>query len=154
VEYYYPHVSDLIIQAKNRAEVYCIILDHYPDAIAEVVRAIISAQQGGIVIHCHSGTDRTGIIAALLLSLADVSADIIADDYAESQMRLQPLYERISVEDEPEEDDFWRRPTATADMMYLMLAHLDEKYGGVEGYLRGSGLSTSEIDQLKKRICD
>jgi len=33
--------------------------------------------------------------------------------------------------------------------MLLMLSHLDEKYGGVEAYLEGAGLSTSEINRLK-----
>jgi protein tyrosine/serine phosphatase len=155
VEYYYPHVSDMIRRAKNRAEVYCIILDHYPDAITEVMRAIVAAREGGIVIHCHSGTDRTGIITALLLSLAGVPVEVIADDYAESQVRLQPLYESMTADrEDQDEGDLWGQPTATADMMEIMLAHLDGKYGGVQGYLHWAGLSSSEISQLKKRICD
>ena len=48
IEKYYPHVSALISKATTRAEVYCIILDHYPDAMAEAMRAIANAQPGGL----------------------------------------------------------------------------------------------------------
>lgn len=153
LEKYYPHVSALINQATTRAEVYCIILDHYPDAVANVMRAIADAQSGGVVIHCHGGKDRTGIVSALLLSLADVPAETIAADYAESQARLWPLYEKIIAEAGGEDEvGFWLKPTATEEMMYMMLEHMDTKYSGVEPYLRASGLSSREIDQLKNRL--
>jgi protein-tyrosine phosphatase len=153
LEKYYPHVSALINQAKSRSEVYCIILDHYPDAVVEVMRAISKAQPGGIVVHCHAGKDRTGIVSALLLGLMGVPADIIAADYAESQLRLWPLYEKILAETGEKDDaDFWQKPTATADMMYRMLEHVDALHGSIEQYLRGSGLTASEIHQIKVRM--
>ena len=80
----------MIQKAKSRGEVYCIILDHYPDAVAEILRAIVNAPPGGIVIHCHAGKDRTGMVSALLLKLVGVPAELIAADYAESQERDDP----------------------------------------------------------------
>jgi protein-tyrosine phosphatase len=153
LEKYYPHVSALISQAETHGEVYCIILDHYPDAVAAVMRAIIEAPSGGVAIHCHAGKDRTGIVAALLLRLAGVPVAVVAADYAASQTRLWPLYERI-VADAGSEDnvDLWLKPTATEEMMHVTLGHLDARYGGVEEYLRSSGLSPEEIARLKKRL--
>jgi protein tyrosine/serine phosphatase len=118
------------------------------------MRAIADAQSGGVVIHCHAGKDRTGIVSALLLDLADVPAETIAADYAESQARLWPLYEKIIAEAGGEDKvGFWLKPTATEEMMYMMLEHMDTKYSGVEPYLRASGLSSREIDQFKNRLC-
>jgi protein-tyrosine phosphatase len=153
LEKYHPHVSALISKATNRAEVYCIVLDHYPDMVATVMQAIASAQPGGVVIHCHSGKDRTGTVAALLLSLAGVCTETIAADYAESQARLWPLYETL-IKDAGGEDkvDFWLKPTATAEMMHAMLAHLDQKYGGVRGYLAAAGVTDAEMKQLYQRL--
>src|SRR5262245_60680302 len=126
IEHYYPHVSALISKAESRAEVYCIILDHYCDAVVAIMRAIVNAQEGGVVIHCHSGTDRTGIVAALLLSLAGVPRDAIAADYAESHLRLWPLdRQRIAAAGGEVAVDFWLKPTATAEMMQSMLGHLE-----------------------------
>ena len=153
IEKYYPHVSAMIQKAKSRGEVYCIILDHYPDAVAEILRAIINAPPGGIVIHCHGGMDRTGIISGLLLKLAGVPAELIAADYAVSQERLWPLYEKNLAEAGDQSDaDLWQKPTATADMMVHMMDHLDAKYGGVEPYLLASGLMDSEMKQLRDRL--
>ena len=153
LEKYYPHVGALIRQAISRAEVYCIILDHYPDSVAEVMRAIARAQPGGIIVHCQSGTDRTGIVSALLLKLIGVHPNIIAADYAKSQVRLWPLYEKIMAETKDKSEvDFWQRPTATADMMVTLLEHIDTRHGGVENYLHASGLSSNEIDLLKNRM--
>jgi protein tyrosine/serine phosphatase len=39
-----------------------------------------------------SGRDRTGIIAAFLLLLAGVDKQAVADDYAISNMCIQPTY--------------------------------------------------------------
>lgn len=153
LEKYYPHVSALIRQAGSRGEVYCITLDHYPDAVAEVMRAIVDARPGGVVLHCHAGKDRTGIVAALLLRLVDVPVEMVVADYAESQKRLWPLYEKLIEEAGGEEHvDFWLKPTATAEMMAHMLMHLDSQYGGVVPYLHTAGLTAQEIDQLQRRL--
>ena len=153
IEKYYPHVGALIRQATSRGEVYCIILDHYPDSVAEIMRAIVHARPGGIVIHCHGGKDRTGIVSALLLHLVGVPAELIAADYAESQVRLWPIDEKIRAEAQARGDtDFWLQPTVTEDMMYMMLEHIDAKHGGIDNYLLESGLSRQELDQLKSRL--
>ncbi len=44
--------------------------------------ATIAEARGPILVHCSGGRDRTGIVSALMLSLADVEHDAIADDYA------------------------------------------------------------------------
>jgi protein tyrosine/serine phosphatase len=153
LEEYYPHVSALIHQAQTRAEVYCITLDHYPANVARVLRAIAQAAPGGVVIHCHAGKDRTGVIVALLLDLAGVPADQIAADYAESQARLWPLWEQsIAKVGGVENADFWLKPTATAEMMHTLLAYLRERYGDAVGYLRQAGLREDELTHLRHRL--
>jgi protein tyrosine/serine phosphatase len=150
---YHPHVTKMINQAATRTEIYCITLDYYPDAVADVMRAIANAQPGGVVIHCHSGKDRTGIVAALLLSLVGVPAETIAADYAESQERLRPIYEKLVAEAGGENKvGFWLNPMTTPQMMLTMLAHIEAKYGGVQHYLAAAGVSSAEIEALKSRL--
>ncbi|MFZ4655844.1 MAG: tyrosine-protein phosphatase [Caldilineaceae bacterium] len=118
-----PVVSVLMRAAKDRVEVYQIILDHYPTQIATILRAISTAREGGILIHCHAGKDRTGIIVALLLSLVGVPDAVIATDYAESQRCLWPLWKKIvEAAGGEEKADVWLKPTATASMMEQLLA--------------------------------
>ena len=153
LEKFYPHVGKLINQVTTRAEVYCIILDHYPDAMGEVMRAMANARPGGVVFHCQAGKDRTGTVAGLLLGLVDVPVEIIAADYAESQARLWPQYEQLVAQvGGPEKVEFWGRPTVIPAMMRTMLAHVETTYGGVEPYLAAAGLSLDELVRLKQRL--
>jgi protein-tyrosine phosphatase len=153
LETYQPHVGALISKATSRGEVYCIILDHYPEEMARAVRAIGEAGPGGVVIHCHSGTDRTGMVVALLLSLAGVADELIAADYGQSRLHLRPYYERIAAEaGGTDQVSFWGRPTATEEMMRMMLDHIANRYGNTAVYLNKAGLSASEIDQVRQRL--
>jgi protein-tyrosine phosphatase len=153
LESYQPHVSALISRATSRGEVYCIILDHYPQEMARVLRAIMAAPPGGIVIHCHSGTDRTGMVVGLLLNLAGVPAELITADYGESRLHLRPYYEKIAAEaGGADQVSFWGRPTATEEMMRMMLDHITTHYGDTAGYLTRCGFSANEIEQVRQRL--
>lgn len=167
-----PAVGALIRAANDRAEVYQIILDHYPLQIAAILRAIGTVDAGGILIHCHAGKDRTGIIVALLLALAGVPDAVIAEDYAESQTCLWPLYDKLMEEVRNNSDNTgqwlkamvteangdlrkiseWIKPTATVEMMHRLLAHLQQRYNGVPNYLRWIGLSEDELTRIQSRL--
>ncbi|MEZ4660390.1 MAG: tyrosine-protein phosphatase [Caldilineaceae bacterium] len=155
LEKFYPHVGQMIVQAEHRAQVYCIMLDHYPDCMADVMRAMLNAAPGPILFHCHSGKDRTGTVAALLLGLAGVPDELIAADYALSQERLMPVYKQ-DVQRAGGEDKvgFWGRLTVTEEMMYYVLAHLQSRYGGVRAYLQQAGLREPELDGLAARMLE
>lgn len=149
-----PAVSALIRAAHDRSEVYQIILDHYPVQIAAILRAIGTASAGGVLIHCHAGKDRTGIIVALLLGLAGVPDAMIAADYAESQVCLWPLWEKlVEAAGGEEKADLSLKPMATTAMMDRLLAHLTQRYGGIHGYLAWIGLRDQEMARLRERLC-
>lgn len=59
-------------------------LDRFPHRSARVLRAIAHARPGGVLIHCQGGRDRTGLIAMLALTIAGVTPEAIAEDYARS----------------------------------------------------------------------
>jgi protein-tyrosine phosphatase len=153
VEKYYPHVSARIAQATSLAEVYCLIADHYADAIAAILEAVGSAPPGGVVLHCYNGKDRTGMMAALLLGIAGVPAGEIANDYAASQARLWPQYEKSLPKGASEGgESFWSKPWAEPATMVGFLGHLDERYGGVRAYLAQAGMQTEQIAQIDGRL--
>jgi protein tyrosine/serine phosphatase len=148
-----PAFSERLRQAQTRAELYNLILDHDQAGVAEVLRAIANAQAGGVVIHCHSGKDRTGIISAVLLSLLGVTAKDAAEDYALSQARLWPLYEEILAEAGNEiKADPWLNPTVTPETILAMLSHIQQVYGGVQDYLDRGGFTAEDVALLKQRL--
>ena len=59
-------------------DAYLIFLEHFKDNVAASVRAVAHAPEGGVVIHCVGGKDRTGLLTAFLLHLAGVDDETIA----------------------------------------------------------------------------
>jgi protein-tyrosine phosphatase len=148
-----PQVGAMLTASTSRAELYGLVLEHYAPLIVAVMRVIAAAEPGGVVIHCHAGKDRTGIIAALLLGLAEVPAELIAEDYGASQARLWPLYEQLVAEAGGDAaQNPWLKPVAEPETMRALLARLDERYGGVGPYLAASGLSEGELAALVRRL--
>ncbi len=97
----------------------------------------------------------TGLIAALLLALADVPNATIAEDYALSQVYLQPTIfeQRLSQEPDPAKREHLARIMgATPETMLGILAHLEARHGGAERYLRTAGVAEADIDQLRQHI--
>jgi protein-tyrosine phosphatase len=130
------------------------MLDRRPELFAAAVKAIADAPDGAVVVHCHGGKDRTGMVVALALSVAGVPEEEIVADYYLTQSRLaQWLEEQLAEEPDaakhPEMIEF--RDTR-AESIVAILRHLDEKYGGPEAYLRHGGLTDEDLNKLRARL--
>jgi protein tyrosine/serine phosphatase len=100
-----------------------------------------------ILIHCTIGKDRTGIVTSLLLALAGVSDEDIADDYS-----VVP-----PVNAAPDSDwtpvglnDDWRIPKR--ETMLNALSALRKEYGSVENYVKSLGVTDETIAAVKKNL--
>ena len=72
---------------------YIILLERSKPLVAAVIEAVAAGmEKGGVVVHCHGGKDRTGIVVALLLSLAGVPRETVVEDYALSEAQLEPTH--------------------------------------------------------------
>ncbi|HZC74438.1 MAG TPA: tyrosine-protein phosphatase [Gaiellaceae bacterium] len=135
-------------------DVYLIFLERFRSNAAAAVRAVADAPEGGIVIHCAGGKDRTGLLSAFLLHLAGVADDEIAADYALSEERLRPRHEKWFAAAETEEElERLRRISQTpAASMVGVFDELERRYGGVEPYLRGAGVTDEELELVRARL--
>lgn len=97
--------------------------------IVAALRLIAEAPNSPIVVHCHEGRERTGMVVALLLELADVSDRDIADDWTLS---------------EPS--------TMKGSAITAMLEYMRRECGTVASFLTTSGLATDHIDALRLRL--
>jgi protein-tyrosine phosphatase len=139
-------------KAKTRTELFIMVLDLYPEKQASILRAITGAAPGPLVFHCHSGKDRTGLAAALILDLAGVQEEAIAADYALSQDNLWASYQQRVQEGQIDPADRWAIPLTDPQTIHDLLAHLRQKYGGTAAYLRAAGLTGKEIGRLQSRL--
>jgi protein-tyrosine phosphatase len=124
-------------------------------AAARVLRVIAEGEHA-VVFHCASGKDRTGIIAALLLSALGVPDATIVADYHLTERSLGPAMAWAEV-NEPQWAELvasfppWMRraPTAT---MHAFLDMLRERHGSIEGYLADAGLEAEVLEALRARL--
>jgi protein-tyrosine phosphatase len=134
-------------------------VDHYldylikaPDQVAGSLAALAEPGATPAIFHCAAGKDRTGILAALLLSLGGAQPSAIVADFALTNERLPlvagrlgrlPTYSR-GVEKLPY-DQLMCQP----ETMVQFLKALDERWGGARSWGRGAGLDDATLDRLE-----
>jgi protein-tyrosine phosphatase len=130
------------------------MLDRRPERFAEAVLAIAEAPPGAVVIHCHGGKDRTGMVVALALSVAGVPVDEIVADYFLTKERLAAsMAEQLAAEpDESLHAELLEFRDTRAESIVAILEHLDTAYGGPTNYLLHGGLTTAQLDVLRRRL--
>ena len=124
-----PEVFEEVEEAGTKAathadatrDVYLIFLEHFRANIAAAIRAVGAAREGGVVVHCHGGEDRTGLVSAFLLRLAGVRIAEIAADYSVSEDRLRTRHEEwfARAADEAELERLHRISQTPASSMVL-----------------------------------
>ena len=111
-------------------------LRRWPERHAATLSAVAQAQPGGVLFHCIRGHDRTGIIALLLLALADVTPDEIIADY---ELSVDPIRDELLI----------KRQTSSRDVILDTLAKLD-----IESYLLSGGMSEPDLKALRERLLE
>jgi protein-tyrosine phosphatase len=133
-------------------EVYCWWLRERSHGIALAISAIADAPSAPVLVHCQAGKDRTGVIVALVLRLAGVSIDDIADDYAISGVQLAEMLARdrvTAVERGMDAMRVERLFTVRREAMVETMACVDGEHGGVAGLLRRIGIDAPRVERLK-----
>jgi protein tyrosine/serine phosphatase len=109
-----------------------------------------------LVFHCSAGKDRTGVLAAILLSVLGVSDDDIASDYALSRAAMRELAEWVRTERPESYETMAAQPPAFLDApplaMRRFLALARSEYGSLTEYVGASGVSSDVIDSLRTAL--
>jgi hypothetical protein len=79
------------------ADGYLKLLEEGHSVVRDVLLLIRNNPKDVFLIHCSMGKDRTGVIFAILLCLADVSHDDIASEYSLSEAALEPALPGIAA---------------------------------------------------------
>ena len=123
---------------------------------AAIAVAIAAAPDGGVLIHCAAGKDRTGLMTMLLLDLVGTPADVIAADYALSAVGLASLFADLiaKAETEAQRLRLQREALCGPDIMLAIHRLFRVRTGGTEAYLRAAGVSGRTIEALRRRMLD
>ena len=122
--------------------------------LRQTLEVIAGTGELPLLFNCHAGKDRTGIVAALVLSLLGVDRDDVVEDFALSNLATERFLADRAAQGRliPDWPGFARAP---AEAMRTFLRGLDERYGSVRGYARHElGLTEDVLDALAKRLLE
>jgi len=133
-------------------ERYRLMVDHRQEALAKIFGAIARLDGPGVV-HCYAGKDRTGLVAAMLLSVAGADQNAIAADYAETDVHLAQRYAEWLAAAPPERVESMRDELrCPPEWMLGALNHIQQRWGGVDSYLEAAGMEPAEIARLQTKL--
>lgn len=138
----------------GHADLYRMFLDSGRNAYRTLIEAVAECE-GGVLFHCAAGKDRTGVAAALLLGIAGVHADDIANDYSGSYERLLPQmaeWEESMKARGLAVDHITNLLASPAEAMHDTLAHIEETWGGAEGYFDAIGVPSGVVASARLRV--
>ena len=124
------------------------------DNVLGALRAL-SGGTGAAVVHCAAGKDRTGVVCALALSVADVEPEAIIADYAQTAEVIDALVAKLATSPTYAEDMTTRdvaSHTPRAETMRRVLELLDARHGGPVGWLTDNGFGPGEQAALRARL--
>jgi protein-tyrosine phosphatase len=139
-------------ETRTHLETYRLSVDRFAPGIAAVIRAVAVAPDGGVLVHCNVGKDRTGVVIALLLALAGVPDVTIAEDYALSEGYLRPLYWARARASGVDESILTEDSRSRPETMLGLLSHLRDAHHGERAYLLAAGLAPGDLDRVRERL--
>ena len=140
------------------ADRYVEMLEEGRASVASALGLLARPDAYPLVFHCAAGKDRTGILAAIVLGLVGVAADVIVQDYALSSVATSRMRSWVSAQS-PEGDERLRQiPSSVLDAhphtMERFLAHLDETHGGAAGLVRDLGVDDAVVGRIVENVLE
>jgi protein-tyrosine phosphatase len=109
-----------------------------------------------VLIQCHAGKDRTGMVVALILAAVGVPHATVAADYALSTECLGAEFldeTRTWFEARGWSwDEYAHLSGSPAELMLDVLAGVDSRYGGVPQYLASIGVRPGDVEALRELL--
>jgi len=147
--------------AEGFVKAYKDILDAGVDSYRTVFTHILARPRENFLIHCSAGKDRTGVLVMLILGVAGVDEEGIAEEYALSEVGLAEWREGIVKHLVGEEgagmsrEGVERMVSSKRENMLATLGMVREVWGGVKGYVRGVlGFTESEVEVMRRNLVE
>jgi protein tyrosine/serine phosphatase len=127
-----------------------------PAFVATIVELTIP-ENYPLVFNCFLGKDRTGVLAALVLSCLGVDRDSIIEDYAATDERMRFIIEKLRRDPVQRDAVDQTDPAilaASAETMSSFLHEIDHRFGGARAWLGSVGVSPNRLTRLEKILLE
>ena len=125
--------------------------------LARVLQCIAADDATPMVFHCAAGKDRTGIVAATLMTLLGVPDETIAADYALTELVGQAIPEADRAAAFAQYRQHGAPPgalNARPEHMVAFLQGLRAAHGSVAQYLAPFGVGSGLVERLRDRFLE
>jgi len=155
----FPDLGDAAWEAAeanlgDRGREYAWLLETGADRFSQALTAVAEADGGPVVVHCAAGKDRTGLVVALMLRLAEVPLEAIIEDYVLSGRNLAALIGPW-IESAPDETERERRRyvgQTTPVAIEHAVQDVERRHGSVRDYLRSAGAADDTLAGIRERL--
>ncbi len=147
-----PGLFPLTEGVRSLGEAHVHRLENAKPSFLRVLGILAGRDSYPAVVNCSAGKDRTGLVMALVLGVLDVSPESITQDYVLTKQYAAKLLDPF-IDACREEGLEWILGCAPEDMEQA-LDHLDQRYGGAEGYVREIGLSDDAIAAIRTALVE
>lgn len=118
---------------------------------------IIADADGTALFHCSAGKDRTGIFAAVLLSVLGASQESIVSDYVATRDRMREVRDRLDLAYSGRRDG--RAEARAPVLIEVHPGNLEALFtqfgpGGISEFVRVAGLDRDTLRRLRTRVVD
>jgi protein-tyrosine phosphatase len=149
--------EELNYNFSNMGEAFLFRIRHqeYAKPIIAAMEIIADPKNLPLLFHCGAGKDRSGLVAAFVLSVLGVAdSDIIADYILSAPYMADLVAGMMNDPNTPEEEKNLPAYTweATAESMALFLTGLKPEFGSARRYLEINGAEISLFDRLEKAL--
>jgi protein-tyrosine phosphatase len=133
--------------------IYDHIVDDLGERLAAAVLALAAPSALPAIVHCSAGKDRTGLVVALVLDLAGVPTEVIAQDFAltslflrdEGGAALRWISARTAGDQAGLSDGLLASPP---ELIVHALERVRSRHGDSLGYLLAHGATPHALDRL------
>jgi protein tyrosine/serine phosphatase len=132
-------------------------LDVGGDAFMRAFAEMAVSENYPLVFNCFLGKDRTGVLAALVLSCLGVQRDEIIEDYALTSTRVPFIVEKLRS-DPVYRDTIDRTDPIVLDANALtmtnFLEQIEQRYSGARNWALGAGVASGQLDRMSELLLE
>ena len=139
------------------------IFDYYRKLVAKerkeswtsIFNLLLENNEGGVFFHCTVGKDRTGVVAAVILTVLGIDKELIYQDYlATNDSPIIPFSYRLFALslDKNFRKEFWEYFKAKREYLDEAFLEIDRIYGSMKNFLKECcSLDENKITKLKQK---
>ena len=148
--------TDTVIADLEKTYINLVISTYSQNALRQFFEILLECEEGCIIFHCTGGKDRTGVAAALILSVLGIDWETCLADYMLTNEFWEDFIEQEmeGVRTETDDPDVLKGVrlflTANIQFMNRMLEEIEYRYGSMQTYI--SDVLLLSDDKIAKLI--